>query len=357
MTVVYGAAHDAGTYHVTTPGTGSFIRDGVELIKGIGFDAVKLFLSRNYAVSDYALETTFTGAPTTLKELTQEPPMAAVLADVTLKHFILNSFSFVNLGDTDPWKFGLRDQPDLMVDEYDEFKELAEHLLTTYDGDAKTFVIKSWEGDWSLQGSTVIDGTQYNARNARREDLMAAYFRARWHAIVDARAAHPTSDCQVLHAIEANRVTEAIQNRNAPRMLNRVLPRMRGMMDFVSYSAYDSVFDLSPGGTPWGASASGMLTDLNNRLPAAIDALQDAAQARCMIGEWGLPEKELPVGYSATDIIDAVYDVGEAKDIAYHLYWQIFDNEGTPPANRGFWLYNDAGAKTLAGNAWTTLLA
>jgi hypothetical protein len=353
---VYGAAHDAGSYHVATPGTGSFIRDGVELIKDIGFGAVKLFLSRNYATSDYALESTWSGTPTTLTQLAQQPPMAAVLGDATLKHFILNSFGFTTLGDTDPWKFGLAfGNSDLLENEYTEIRAFAEHLLSTYNGDAKTFVIKNWEGDWSLQGSTVLDGTQYNARHSRREDLMIAFFRARWQAIVDARAA-VASDCRVLHAIEVNRVTESLISPNAPRMIKRVLPRMRGMLDLVSYSAYDSVFDLSPGGTVWGSNAAAHLADINARLPAAIQALEEAADVPCMIGEWGIPENELPLGYSTADIVQTVFDIGEDEEIVYHVYWQVFDNEGTPPSNRGFWLYDDAGALTEAGTKWTALL-
>ncbi len=356
MAVIHGAAHEAGTYHVTTPGTGSFIRNGVELIKGIGFDAVKLFLSRNYASNDYALESTWGGTATSLKTLAQLAPVAAVLNDGTLRHFILNCFTFATLGDTDPWKFGLADQPTLFQDEYDEIRELAEHLLTTYNGQAKTFVLKNWEGDWSLQGNTTIDGARYNLINSRRVDLMVAFFRARWEAIVDARKA-VASDCVVLHAFEANRVIEAIENRNAPRLLNRVLPRMRGAIDLVSWSAYDGVFDLAVGGSPWGSSAAQHLTDLQARLAAGIHALEEAAGVRCMIGEWGIPENELPGGYSVANIIDAVVSTVGAEDVAYDLYWQVFDNEGTPPSNRGFWLYNNAGAQTLAGAKWAQVLA
>lgn len=356
MTVIHGAAHVAGTYHVSTPGTGSFIRDGVELIKDIGFGAVKLFLSANYSSSDYVLDSTFTGSPTSLTELVQEPPFAAVLNDATLQHFILNTFGLTNQGHNDPWRAGLIANPNLLEQEYNEIKELTEYLLTTYDGDGKTFVIKSWEGDWSLQGGTALDGTQYNDRHSRREDLMVAFFRARWQGIVDGHRAVPTSDCRVLHAVEANRVTEGLLNRNAPRMINRILPRMRGMLDLVSYSAYDSVFDLSPGGDVWSSSQAALLVDLQSRFTSSIQALQDTTGVRCMIGEWGIPENEVPVGYTLSNILDAVNAVLEAEDVAYNIYWQVFDNEGTPPANRGFWLYDDNGDLTLAGTAWTTYL-
>lgn len=351
---IYGAAHVDGAYHINTPGTGSFIQDGFELIKDLGFDAVKLFLSRLYASGDYPLETEFAGTPATLTELVQEPPFAAVLGDAAVKHYILNTFPLTTLGDTDPWKFGLAfGNETLLQDEYTEVRAFAEHLLQTYDGDAKTFVLKSWEGDWSLQGSTVLDGTQYNFINRRREDLMVAYFRARGRAIADARTAQAGSDCQVLHAVEANRVTEAVRYPTAPRMLNRILPRLRGAIDLVSYSAYDSIFDLSPGSAaPWSASQAQMLADIQTRLTNAVGALQNASGVPCMLGEWGLPETELPEGYSVQTIIEKVVEVGEELGLIYNLYWQVFDNE-----DRGFWLYDDNGDVSLAGQAWAALLA
>lgn len=348
---IHGAAHVGGNYHVTTPGTGSFIRDGFELIKGLGFGAVKLFMSRLYASDNYSLESTFSGAPTTLAELAQQPPFAAVLGDAAMKHFILNVFPFTTLGDTDPWKFGLAfGNSNLLEKEYTEIKALAEHLLTTYNGDAKTFVFKSWEGDWSLQGNTALDANRYNLINHRRIELMVAYFRARWQGILDARKA-VSSDCVVLHAIEANRVAEAMAHRNAPRMLNRVLPKMRGMMDIVSWSCYDGLFDLSIGGAPWGDNQAEMISRLQTVVPDGIRALQDATGAQCMLGEWGIPEDDLPGGYVAGDIIQAMFDLAENEGVAYNIYWQVFDNEGN-----GYMLYDNSGAQSLAGAKWSTLL-
>lgn len=348
---VHGAAHDAGIYHVMTPGTGSFVLDGVELIKGLGFDAVKLFFSAQYATVDYALES-WSSTPTTLTQLAQTTEMATALGDATLKHYILNTFGFTTTGHADLWRFGIAANPTLLADEYNEVYALCQHLLTTYDGTGKTFVLSSWEGDWALQGNTDVDG--FNDITGRRIDYMVAFFRARFQAIEQARRDFGQDDVRVLGALECNRVIDALNDPNIPRVVNRVLPRLRGAMDLVSYSAYDSVFDLSiGGGGAWYSSQAEMITAIQTKLPAAIQRLQDVAGVPCIIGEWGLPEAEVPGGYVVGDLIQAVYDISVTESLPYHIYWQIFNNE----PGRDFMLYRSNGTISLAGTKWQGLLS
>ena len=355
MTTIYGAAHDAGTYHNTSPGSGSFVVDGFEQIKGIGFGAVKLFFSAQYATVDYSLES-WSSSPTTLRALAQTSEMATVLGDSTVKHYLLNCFGFTTTGHADLWKFPLRDQTSLLSNEYTEIYNLAEHLLQTYDGAGKTFVIQNWEGDWALRGLTTLGA--FVDITGRRVDRMVAYFRARANAIEQARRDNPTSDVRLLHAFECNRVLECLRDRNITSVVNDVLPRLRGSLDLVSYSAYDSIYDLSiGGGGAWHANQSAMVSAIAANLPASLALISDRAGAPAYIGEWGLAENEMPGGYDAATLVQAVYDAGEAASVPYHIYWQIWDNEGTPPSNRGFWLIDDGDNLTGAGTKWTALLA
>ena len=351
---VHGAAHIAGNYHINTPATGSFLLDGFELIKGLGFDAVKVQMSYNFATSDYDLET-WSGAAATLTEMAQLSEMSTLFGDATCKHYIINTFGFVARDDGDPWKYGISSAPTMLTSEYTEIYNFAVHLMTTYAGTGKTFVLKNWEGDWALQGDAATYG--FNNIDEQRCELMAEFYRTRYRAIEDARRATAHSGVSVLSAFECNRVVDALYDRNIPRAVNKVLPRLRGAIDLVSYSAYDSIFDLSLGySNAWRANQATLISSLQTNLAASISRLQDAAGAPCMIGEWGIPETDLPGGYDAASIIQAVYDVVNTAACPYHIYWQVFNNEDAGNG-RGYYLYKLDGTKSGAGNKFTTLLA
>jgi hypothetical protein len=352
--MIVGAAHVDGGYWINTPGTGSFIGDGVEQIKALGMGAVKLFLSRNYATANYPLEPDWGGTATDLTTLAQLAPFADVLADATLKHYILNVFGFANQGENNLWTQGFRAYPSILAQEYDEIKALAEHLLTAYDGEAKTFVLKNWEGDWAYQAGFALDGTQFNTHHMRRVDWMAEFFRTRGQAIADARRAVPHSDCKVLHAFETSRVMEGLSMPNAPRLLRHVLPRLRGAIDLVSHSAYDTILNLTPtfGTGGWEASQVALEAYISANLPPALDALATTGGAPVMLGEWGYPELEAPVGYDVGELVEHVHGLCLSGGVAYSIYWQVWDNEA-----RGFYLYDSNGDLSTAGLALQSILA
>ena len=351
MSTIYGCAHVAGEYWVTTPGTGSFVLDGFELIKGLGFGAVKYFLSAQYASQDFSLET-WTATPTTLTELAQTTQMVTSFSDATIKHYVLNVFGFTTTDHADLWKFPFYTQTDILSKQYTEFYDFTEHLLQTYDGYGKTFVLQNWEGDWALRASTATTG--FNNITGRRIDRMIAFYQTRARAIRDAKKDNPTSDVIILHAMEANRVEDSIKQKNRPSILNSILPRLRGYLDLVSYSAYDGVYDLRINGMgAWWSSESEMITELTRRVALGIDALSAAADCPCFIGEWGVEENNKPAQYSTANIVQAMYDVGETKDVPYHIYWEIWNNE----VNNLYALYDSGGDLTGAGTKWQQLLA
>ena len=347
----YGAAHVAGLYHVTSPGTGSFVLDGFELIKDIGFSGVKFFLSQQYISQDYLLEPAWSGVPTSLKTLAQLSEFSTAFADANVNLFFLNTFAFSTSDESDLWKFPLRDQTTLLTDQYNEFYDLADHLLSTYSG--KTFILQNWEGDWALRGGTAE--ADFNNITGRRVDRMVAFYQTRARAIEDARKANQSSTTQVLHAIECNRVIDSLHDSSFPSVANIVLPRLRGSIDLVSYSAYDSVFNLPIGGGGGGAyytDQNTMLAAIETKLPAAFALLEERSGVPVFIGEWGIDENATPGGYDDATIIQKVYDVAVDYGIPYHVYWQVFNNE----AGKLYALYNSGGSKTNAGNKWEALL-
>ncbi len=352
--VVRVAAHTAGTYHVTTPGTGSFLLDGTELIKDLGFGGVKYFMSDKYASQDYTFDT-WGAAPTTLKELAQKSQFATAFGDSTLKHYLLNCFTFVNDGTSDLWRFGFQDQTSFLQDEYDEIKELAEHLITTYANTGKTFVIQNWEGDWALMGTFVAADHAFTTK--KETDYMVAWLQTRQQAVEDARRNLGQTGVTVKCAVEVNRIVDAMTSPNMRRVLHDVLPRLSP--DLVSWSAYDGIYNLgdTAGEGTFYTSEARLISKLQTKLNAGVNFLQDLTDAEVYFGEWGVAENDLPVGYSDGNVIEAVYDVATDLELPYDTYWQVFDNEGTPPSNSGYWLYDDNGDLTEAGTKYQSLLA
>lgn len=346
MTLVHGCAHVGGKYWVNTPATGSFIKDGAKLIDDLGFGSIKLFLSDIYA-TDYSFDSL--GTNTTLAQLAAHANFAYAIS--RFDTVFLNCFVIANQGHFDYWKFGYRTQTSYLDNEYDEIKALCDYLHATYAG--KTFYISTWEGDWSLL--TAFDTAYTYSISERRIALMTAYLRERVRAVDDSNAGNVGSGVSIHSAIEVNRVRDCLNDRNARRVLTQVLTRVRPSI--VSYSAYDSVYTLQPGDSgSWHASAAAMLAAIPTRFSDAINMIRDLSGRDVYVGEWGVPENVLPVGYSTADIIDAVNSALDAKSITHSIYWQIFDNEGVPPANSGYWIYDDSGNLTDAGTKFQAIL-
>jgi len=107
------------------------------------------------------------------------------------------------------------------------------------------------------------------------------------------------------------------------RVLNDVVPLVQP--DLVSYSAYDTTTD-------WKGSQAEMAADIRVRMLNALKIIRRyAPNTPILVGEFGWPEDELPVGYSLHTLFDAVYDVCSAFGVTHLAYWQIWDNEA-----RGF---------------------
>ena len=276
---------------------------------------------------------------------------STAFGDGTVDLFFLNTFAYSTSDESDLWKFPLRDQTTLLTDQYTEIFNLASHLLSTYSG--KTFVLQNWEGDWALRGGT--GASDFNNVDGRRVDRMVAFYQTRGRAIEDARKANQSSTSQVLHAVECNRVIDSLSDANFPSVVNVVLPRLRGAIDLVSYSAYDAVFNLPIGGGGGGAyytDQATMLAAIETKLPAALALLEERSGVPAYIGEWGVDENATPGGYDDATIIQKVYDVAEAYGVPYHIYWEVWNNE---PGSL-YALYDSGGTLTNAGTKWDALL-
>ena len=333
-----GVAHSAGAY--TYPnGSGTQLMDGVNAIFNAGFPTLKIYLTSAY-LTDYPLQSSWSAVPTTLTTLAQTTQMAAALAK-GFQTTVITAFTFAN-GVTNWWQPS--PQSAKYASEYTEIYNLAVHLLTTYNGSGRRFVIQQWEGDWAFMDSTTVD-TYVDRKMVER---YIAFLGTRQRAVSDARAA-TASDCQVLNAIEVNRVVDAKLYPHRRRIVRDIANLVKP--DVVSYSAYDSTI-VDQGG--WGADLAAWTTATTPALTKALRVIKATwPGVPIQVGEFGFPEgAELPIGRDVGDMIQVVHDICISEGgVVDFIYWQVFDNTG-----RGFYTVKSDGTSSVAGTKLIALI-
>lgn len=337
-----GIAHSAGKYSWPAVTTTQFT-DGCNEIYSRGFRTLKVYCTSDY-VANYPLHT-WSSTPTSLKTLAQVTEYAAQLAR-TWHTVFMTCFTFAN-GSTNWW----RAQPltSAFEAEYTEMYDLACHLLSTYNGTGRRFVLQNWEGDWAFMDSFTVE----THVDQKMVDRYVQFLGTRQRAVEAARRTTP-SDCLVLHAVEANRVVDARLKPHLRRICRDVFSRVRP--DVVNYSAYDGTI-VDQGGwgadlTAWTAATTPVFTKALRTLKAAFPGVP------LMIGEFGFPEgAELPVGRNVGDMINVVHAIALSEGVDTLIYWQVFDNEETSPSvPRGFYIVKPDGSSSQASSALVALI-
>ncbi len=263
----------------------------------------------------------------TLAALAAREPSYRRVFDMPFAYYLIWTYAFTPDWWLDGFSAASRER------EYSEIRAFATHLLRTYSGTGKTFLLGHWEGDWHLRpwqlpwfkdakpGATV---TQASLQG------MIDWLTTRQKAIEDAKRATPHHDVEVYQYTEANLVHEAIAGR--PTVAKDVIPNVD--IDYVSYSAYDS------------------LGDVANKLPVALDYLAKRLRPkpsvkgpRVFIGEYGFAART----YSEAERdrrSREVIRIGLEHACPFILTWQMYNNEYTDGAENGYWLIDDKGAKT-----------
>lgn len=338
-----GVAHVDGRY--TWPAaSGTQFMDGCNSIYNSGFRTVKFYCTGSY-IANYPLETSWSSTPTNLTQLAQTTEMAAGLG-LGWHTVILTAFTFAN-GTTNWWR--VNPTAATYSAEYTELYNLAVHLLSTYNGTGKRFVLQNWEGDWAFMDSFTPD--TYVSRVM--VDRYAAFLGARQRAISDARKA-TASDCQILMGVELNRVVDARLYPHRRRILTDLARRITP--DLVSISAYDGTI-VDQGG--WGADLPAWIAATTPVFTKELRAIQLAFPGvPIQLGEFGFPEGvELPPGRDVGAMIDVVHAIALAHGVTDFIYWQVFDNEETSPGvPRGFYTVRPDGTTSVAGAAMIALI-
>ena len=321
---VIGVTHVAGKYHLTDK---DFLAEGADRVLALGSRVIKLYLmlppERNYPFNSQWPKVR------TLADLAATPYYRAVF-EKPFTTYLLTTYS---VGRPDHyWKSGVTDEQ--ARDEEEQLYRLARHLLTSYRGSGKTFVLQHWEGDWAIRGS-------FDPKTDPSPEAVAGmidWLNARQRGVERARREVPAPGVRVFHAAEVNLVKIALRD-SRPTVTDRVLPHTR--VDLVSYSAWDTQGDPA-------------------LLRAALDYIarhtpdrEPFGDRNVLLGEFGLPEN----GHSRQQVRQTIRGAVETAvdwGCPWVVYWQVYCNEARrQPVRsnldvRGFWLLRPDGSKAWA---------
>ena len=334
-----GITHVDGKYYLTDK---DFLSEGADEILALGSRIIKVWLhnpERSYAFNS------------------QWPPMGSLVERAQSPYFrqlfkkpfttyILMCFSMGH--NAGYWRKGLTREQKL--DEQQQFYELSEHLLTTYKGTGKTFILQHWEGDWLIRGN-------YDRKIDPKPEAISGmidWLNARQAGVNQAREEIGTDGVRVFHAAEVNRVVASMKE-GRPGVVNTVLPHTK--LDLVSYSAWDAA-------TAHFENPEVFREALDFIAAHAPDSAA-FGDKNVYVGEFGMPENN----FAAEQIQKAIPSaVQTALDwgCPYIVYWQLYCNElqdanQSPPvrsndAVRGFWLIRPDGSKAWTWEYFHTLL-
>jgi hypothetical protein len=329
---VIGVAHVDGKYSLSQDGR-DFLGEGAHRIRHeLGSRVIKLWLAGDPA------------AYYPFRSPLWQPRLLTDASNVAAHPYYRGVFSMpfttyiltVDLPNGVWFQNGMSPQEELAEER--TFYELTRHLMMTYAGTGKTFVLQNWEGDWLLR----LDSEGHLLPENRDPQPVAVAGMIRWlnarqRGVERARAelADQVDGVEVKHAVEVNLLRRAKGEPARVTVADDVLPFARA--DLYSYSAWESVGDRSG--------------NLLQEMLAFLDS-QTEGEGNIYVGEYGVPENIFGPADHMTRVV-ALTEAALQWGARYVVYWQIYCNEfaldaphSGSPLNidmRGFWLIRPDG--------------
>ncbi|WP_036692511.1 hypothetical protein [Pedobacter glucosidilyticus] len=301
-----GATHVGGKYfHTTEP----FLVEGAKKLDSLGFGVCKLWFYKDPKGYQYNSNWNLP-AEFSLTQLAEHPYYQQAF-NLPFSTFILSTKGSV--------KNMINAKEEELKIEEQEYYELAKYFLKKYKDRSVSFVFQNWEGDWILRGGVSAkikwDKDNLPANLDQRIKSMQNIFKARQDGVNKARSEVKNTKCKVYHAIEVNKVMEAMNG--IPSLATHVLPFVE--TDMVAWSAYDATAP-DPTGTRLYKGVSFLKEQMK---PTAY-----IKQPTVFLGEIGIPEmltKRKP--QEVKDSWDNYLAVCLALNVKYLVQWELYCNE------------------------------
>jgi hypothetical protein len=252
-------------------------------------------------------------------------------------------------------------------DQQCQYFELTKYLMQRFNGTGKTFVLKNWEGDWLLLGSYCKpelgsqDPCLLHADVTRAKNTILSYRAQRDGVIAARQLLAGQSDVNVYFAVEVNLVQQSLGGR---LRLSNLLPYIGP--DVGTYSAWDSVFAVTPFDASYLTNALRFLADQNAQLAKTREIgfestfsafpVQPAdrlglGNRRLVVTEYS--SRELQQLSAAAGRIQGVIGVARQVGILGAYFWELYDNSedcrsGAVACGGGDWIYRPDGTRSVA---------
>lgn len=313
--------------HTTQP----FLDEGAQLVESLGAKCIKVYLTLDTdkpARLAYSFNTDWPECRT-LTELAASAPFQRLFAK-PFETFLLTTYRGGKSAGY--WRPAFSEAD--AAEEEQGFYELSRYLLKTYRGQAKTFILQNWEGDWAVRGNF---DPKDDPRPGALEN-MTKWLLARQRGVERARRDEPAEGVRVMHAVEVC-LLRAGMDEGRPCVANRVVPKVGP--DLVSYSCWELQEDaaLLRRGLDWLAEQT------PDRPPFGAHNV--------FIGEFGSPENVFAPEKQRT-MIEGTLRAAREFGSPFAIFWQAYCNEAVhEPVKlntdvRGFGLVRPDGTRTLA---------
>lgn len=318
---ILGATHAAGKYSFTEE---DFLNEGADELLRMGTRVIKVWFDLN-GKSPYPFNSEWGEPAEDFAALARHPYYQELFA----KPF--TTFILVTSRRAAPPDFLDGMSREEIETERTLLYDLAVHLLSTYAGTGKTFVIQNWEGDHLLRRS-LAPGEEPDRIRLRG---MADWWNARQAGVTQARIDLKARGVTVAHAAEVNLLRDAMEGKVTAT--NNVVPLTRA--DLYSYSSWDVEFD-----------RAGLTRALDYLAAKAPDSSLYGSR-NIYLGEYGAAKDHVPEGVDRAEVIRELTDAAVGWGARWVVYWQLYCNEvkyeftGRPTNEhmRGFWLVRPDG--------------
>lgn len=336
---VVGVTHVNGQYHFSDD---DYLNAGAKRLEELGTDVIKIWFKRMGA--KYPYNSDWRSEYQSMVEVAKTPYVREVF-ERDFSTYVLLAHSYHD----GPW-VSFRDgltETDLTELE-NRFESLTRHLLETYDGTGKTFVLQNWEGD------NLAQENENQPLSSDAADRFLRWLTARQTGVEHARN-RIDSDATVLHAAEVNYVLDA-KNSGTPRVINEVVPKTD--VDLVSYSAWELGDQLAGEGWAPGHNGEEQFDEAERIVTETLEYIDSKApeadgyvagslterQSNVYLGEFGSPFEQRG-DQRAMQIIRPVLENSLDWGVRWAIYWQLYCNEKTVEGDvaenddvRGFYL-------------------
>lgn len=193
---------------------------------------------------------------------------------------------------------------------YHQIHDLAFHLLTTYKGTGKVFILQDGETDWRVMPypDERLDPSDVAIDNAYK------YLWARQQAVNDARREAKAEGVYLYHCVEVNLVKKAMAGGKT--VATTILPKLD--CDLVGYSSYDTC-----------ATDDGTFVRAVEYLRRVAKPSFAFGRNQVIITEIGAPERKHPV---APQTLRSMLEAATMR-VPWVVQWALYDNEALRVVN------------------------